>query len=97
MQDRALDVDGLPEKRKAPWVKKGQEGWGNDQALTTDFSPQLRRVIGDFGVPISILIMVLVDFFIKDTYTQVTLSLPTVISFSQYPPPENSFPKPKAS
>uniref|UniRef100_UPI00398EC2D1 anion exchange protein 2-like isoform X2 n=1 Tax=Pristiophorus japonicus TaxID=55135 RepID=UPI00398EC2D1 len=30
----------------------------------------IRRVIGDFGVPIAILIMVLVDFFIKDTYTQ---------------------------
>lgn len=33
---------------------------------------QLRRVIGDFGVPISILIMVLVDTFIKNTYTQVS-------------------------
>ncbi|KAG6921454.1 solute carrier family 4 member 1 (Diego blood group), partial [Chelydra serpentina] len=32
---------------------------------------QLRRVIGDFGVPISIFIMALADFFIKDTtYTQ---------------------------
>uniref|UniRef100_A0A672UR41 Anion exchange protein n=1 Tax=Strigops habroptila TaxID=2489341 RepID=A0A672UR41_STRHB len=29
-----------------------------------------RRLIGDFGVPISIFIMTLVDFFIKDTYTQ---------------------------
>lgn len=34
-------------------------------------SPQVRRLIGDFGVPISIFIMALVDFFIKDTYTQV--------------------------
>ncbi|XP_007953417.2 band 3 anion transport protein [Orycteropus afer afer] len=34
------------------------------------FPGKLRRVIGDFGVPISILIMVLVDFFIRDTYTQ---------------------------
>lgn len=33
---------------------------------------QLRRVIGDFGVPISILMMVLVDTFTKDTYTQVS-------------------------
>ncbi|KFR03312.1 Band 3 anion transport protein, partial [Opisthocomus hoazin] len=33
-------------------------------------SPQARRLIGDFGVPISIFIMALVDFFIKDTYTQ---------------------------
>lgn len=32
---------------------------------------QVRRVIGDFGVPIAILIMVLVDYSIKDTYTQV--------------------------
>ncbi|KFP31131.1 Band 3 anion transport protein, partial [Colius striatus] len=29
-----------------------------------------RRLIGDFGVPISIFIMALIDFFIKDTYTQ---------------------------
>ncbi|KAM6295484.1 band 3 anion transport protein [Aegotheles albertisi] len=34
-----------------------------------------RRLIGDFGVPISIFIMALVDFFIKDTYTQ-KLSVP---------------------
>nr|AEB80400.1 SLC4A1 [Nomascus gabriellae] len=39
------------------------------------FPGKLRRVIGDFGVPISILIMVLVDFFIQDTYTQ-KLSVP---------------------
>ncbi|XP_042749846.1 band 3 anion transport protein-like, partial [Lagopus leucura] len=30
----------------------------------------IRRLIGDFGVPISIFIMALADFFIKDTYTQ---------------------------
>ncbi|XP_064329575.1 band 3 anion transport protein [Phalacrocorax carbo] len=29
-----------------------------------------RRLIGDFGVPISILVMALVDFSIEDTYTQ---------------------------
>ncbi|XP_006897906.1 PREDICTED: band 3 anion transport protein [Elephantulus edwardii] len=34
------------------------------------FPGKLRRIIGDFGVPISILIMVMVDFFIQDTYTQ---------------------------
>ncbi|NXX82397.1 B3AT protein, partial [Urocolius indicus] len=28
------------------------------------------HLIGDFGVPISIFIMALIDFFIKDTYTQ---------------------------
>lgn len=32
---------------------------------------QIRRIIGDFGVPIAILIMVLVDYSVKDTYTQV--------------------------
>ncbi|XP_035304075.1 band 3 anion transport protein [Cricetulus griseus] len=37
---------------------------------STYFPGKLRRVIGDFGVPISILIMVVVDSFIKDTYTQ---------------------------
>ncbi|NWS64967.1 B3AT protein, partial [Chunga burmeisteri] len=31
---------------------------------------KVRRLIGDFGVPISIFIMALADFFIKDTYTQ---------------------------
>lgn len=32
---------------------------------------QLRRIIGDFGVPIAILIMVLVDYSVEDAYTQV--------------------------
>ncbi|XP_077709623.1 band 3 anion transport protein isoform X1 [Canis aureus] len=45
------------------------------------FPGKLRRVIGDFGVPISILIMVMVDFFIKDTYTQ-KLSVPRGLSVS---------------
>ncbi|KAB0405530.1 hypothetical protein E2I00_002683, partial [Balaenoptera physalus] len=36
------------------------------------FPGKLRRVIGDFGVPISILIMVMVDALIQDTYTQIT-------------------------
>uniref|UniRef100_A0A8V5H2W0 Anion exchange protein n=1 Tax=Melopsittacus undulatus TaxID=13146 RepID=A0A8V5H2W0_MELUD len=31
---------------------------------------RVRRLIGDFGVPISIFIMALADFFITDTYTQ---------------------------
>ncbi|NXM74062.1 B3AT protein, partial [Serilophus lunatus] len=31
---------------------------------------KVRRLIGDFGVPISIFIMTLADFFIVDTYTQ---------------------------
>ncbi|NXF13683.1 B3AT protein, partial [Smithornis capensis] len=31
---------------------------------------KVRRLIGDFGVPISIFIMSLADFFIVDTYTQ---------------------------
>ncbi|XP_053717236.1 anion exchange protein 2b isoform X4 [Synchiropus splendidus] len=39
------------------------------------FPGRLRRVIGDFGVPIAILIMVLVDYSIEDTYTQ-KLSVP---------------------
>ncbi|XP_068932205.1 band 3 anion transport protein [Petaurus breviceps papuanus] len=34
------------------------------------FPGKLRRVIGDFGVPISIGLMVTMDIFIKDTYTQ---------------------------
>uniref|UniRef100_A0AAR2IT69 Anion exchange protein n=2 Tax=Pygocentrus nattereri TaxID=42514 RepID=A0AAR2IT69_PYGNA len=39
------------------------------------FPGSLRRVIGDFGVPIAIFIMVLVDYSIKDTFTQ-KLSVP---------------------
>ncbi|XP_035391977.1 anion exchange protein 2a isoform X2 [Electrophorus electricus] len=39
------------------------------------FPGRLRRVIGDFGVPIAIFIMVLVDYSIKDTFTQ-KLSVP---------------------
>uniref|UniRef100_A0A4W6G8P0 Anion exchange protein n=1 Tax=Lates calcarifer TaxID=8187 RepID=A0A4W6G8P0_LATCA len=39
------------------------------------FPGRFRRIIGDFGVPIAILIMVLVDYSIEDTYTQ-KLSVP---------------------
>uniref|UniRef100_A0A8C1UR09 Anion exchange protein n=1 Tax=Cyprinus carpio TaxID=7962 RepID=A0A8C1UR09_CYPCA len=39
------------------------------------FPGRLRRVIGDFGVPIAILLMVLVDYSIRDTYSQ-KLSVP---------------------
>ncbi|XP_051554781.1 anion exchange protein 2-like isoform X2 [Myxocyprinus asiaticus] len=34
------------------------------------FPGRIRRIIGDFGVPIAISIMVLLDYSIKDTYTQ---------------------------
>ncbi|XP_034562277.1 anion exchange protein 2b [Notolabrus celidotus] len=39
------------------------------------FPGRFRRMIGDFGVPIAILIMVLVDYSVDDTYTQ-KLSVP---------------------
>lgn len=35
---------------------------------------QARRIIGDFGIPISILVFVMIDYGISDTYTQVTSS-----------------------
>ncbi|KAM9305791.1 anion exchange protein 3 [Gastrophryne carolinensis] len=38
-----------------------------------------RRVIGDFGIPISILVMVLIDYSITDTYTQ-KLNVPSGLS-----------------
>ncbi|XP_069473057.1 anion exchange protein 3 isoform X2 [Ambystoma mexicanum] len=38
-----------------------------------------RRIIGDFGIPISILLMVLVDYAITDTYTQ-KLNVPSGLS-----------------
>ncbi|XP_060920797.1 anion exchange protein 2b isoform X2 [Labrus mixtus] len=43
------------------------------------FPGRFRRIIGDFGVPIAILIMVLVDYSLKDTYTQ-KLSVPSGFS-----------------
>lgn len=43
------------------------------------FPGRFRRMIGDFGVPIAILIMVLVDYNIDDTYTQ-KLSVPKGLS-----------------
>ncbi len=53
--------------------------------------PQARRIIGDFGIPISILVSVLVDYAITDTYTQVTaevyfyyIILQQISVFSQY-------------
>lgn len=49
----------------------------NDLNILRDFvtscGVQFRRIIGDFGVPIAILIMVLVDYSIEDIYTQVRL------------------------
>ncbi|XP_058486375.1 anion exchange protein 2b isoform X3 [Solea solea] len=39
------------------------------------FPGRFRRIIGDFGVPIAILLMVLVDYSVDDTYTQ-KLSVP---------------------
>lgn len=44
--------------------------------LPTGSSFKARRIIGDFGIPISILVMVLVDYSITDTYTQVREPLP---------------------
>lgn len=32
---------------------------------------QARRLIGDFAIPLAILIMVVLDIIIKDTYTEV--------------------------
>ncbi|NXV39072.1 B3A2 protein, partial [Rissa tridactyla] len=43
------------------------------------FPGRIRRLIGDFGVPIAILVMVLVDYGIRDTYTQ-KLSVPSGFS-----------------
>ncbi|XP_043923523.1 anion exchange protein 2 isoform X2 [Protopterus annectens] len=43
------------------------------------FPGRIRRLIGDFGVPIAILVMVLVDYSIPYTYTQ-KLSVPSGLS-----------------
>lgn len=80
----------------------GQKGatWevGNTWALTagSPTCPQLRRVIGDFGVPISILVMVMVNSFVQDTYTQVILSS-TLLSFPQLALSQNGCPQPGVS
>lgn len=49
----------------------------------TSCGVQFRRIIGDFGVPIAILIMVLVDYCINDTYTQVRLKCYHSVSCKQ--------------
>ena len=41
----------------------------------------LRRTIGDFGVPIAIFIMVLIDYLLKDVYTEVSMY---VMSFKAF-------------
>ncbi|XP_048373841.1 band 3 anion transport protein [Sphaerodactylus townsendi] len=46
------------------------------------FPGKLRRVIGDFGVPISIFIMSLADFFIQDTTHTQKLKVPEGIKVS---------------
>ncbi|XP_061660817.1 anion exchange protein 2b isoform X2 [Syngnathoides biaculeatus] len=46
------------------------------------FPGRLRRIIGDFGVPIAILIMVLVDNSLEDTYTQ-KLNVPSGFSVTK--------------
>ncbi|XP_061777706.1 anion exchange protein 2b isoform X2 [Nerophis ophidion] len=46
------------------------------------FPGRLRRIIGDFGVPIAILIMVLVDYSVDDTYTQ-KLNVPRGLSVTK--------------
>ncbi|XP_057680532.1 anion exchange protein 2b isoform X1 [Corythoichthys intestinalis] len=46
------------------------------------FPGRLRRIIGDFGVPIAILIMVLVDNSLEDTYTQ-KLNVPSGFSVTR--------------
>lgn len=33
---------------------------------------QVRRLIGDFGVPIAIFLMIVLDYNIEDTYTQAS-------------------------
>ena len=45
------------------------------------FGRTVRRALGDFGVPLAILLMVLIDFFIEDTYTE-KLAIPEGISVS---------------
>lgn len=43
-------------------------------------SHQIRRLIGDFGVPIAIFIMIAIDICIEDAYTQVGIAWEGVTS-----------------
>ena len=45
------------------------------------FGRTVRRALGDFGVPLAILLMVVIDFFIKDTFTE-KLNVPDGIEVS---------------
>ena len=47
------------------------------------FGKTARKAMGDFGVPIAIVIMVLIDFCAQDTYTE-KLNVPTGISVSHH-------------
>lgn len=73
---------------------------GGGAGLTLLFPPphpQIRRLIGDFGVPIAILVMVLVDYGIQDTYTQVsTQPPPPAPGRTPYPTPSCGVPVPLA-
>jgi hypothetical protein len=42
---------------------------------------QVRRAIGDFGIPIAIMIMVLIDYLINDTFTEVRIKLEKYVIF----------------
>lgn len=67
-------MDRYPRKWPLMWTKHTKAFW-----LLRPFNIyfslpfQARRIIGDFGIPISILVSVLVDYSITDTYTQVFL------------------------
>lgn len=58
---------------------EGLRGMGGDfwSSACSSLPPKARRLIGDFGIPISILVMVLVDYSITDTYTQVSPAFAT--------------------
>lgn len=51
---------------------------------------KVRRIIGDFGIPISILLSVIVDLLIPDTYTQVPVLKSKLFHTAVSSPPSNS-------
>lgn len=51
---------------------------------------KVRRIIGDFGIPISILLSVIVDLLIPDTYTQVKMLKSTPFHSAMSSPTRNS-------
>ena len=75
-QTLRLDVQQSKKYRNCYFCIVGNFGLGFEKGIKVSISYfslpkiQLRRAMGDFGVPIAIVVMVTIDLFIKDVYTE---------------------------